>query len=90
MRPIMRSCALILLIVSSIVALALGQSEATKYPIAITISAENRVVKAGFEASIMVRLENTSRRELDHSANINDHTGVDPNYTYDVRDGDVG
>jgi hypothetical protein len=68
--------------------LPVGQSEPTKYPIAITISAENRVVKAGFEASIMVRLENTSSRELDHSANINDHTGVDPNDTYDVRDSD--
>jgi len=35
---------------------------------------------------IKIHLTNSSKRDLDASANISGLTGVDPNYLYDVRD----
>jgi hypothetical protein len=58
----------------------------TMQPLAITISTDKAEVKAGSDVWIKVHLTNTSSREIDLSANINDMIRVDPNYVFDVRD----
>jgi len=80
----MRKLCLLLLMTSGV--FSLGRSQSAKQPFAITISPESQTVRTGSEAEITVHLKNTSDRELDISANISDLTGVDPNYTYEVRD----
>jgi len=80
----MRNFFLLLLITSGV--FSLGRSQSAKQPFVITISPESQTVRTGSEAEITVHLKNTSDRELDLSANISDLTGVDPNYTCEVRD----
>ena len=80
----MRNFFLLLLMTSGV--FSLGRSQSPKQPFVITISPESQTVRSGSEAEITVHLKNTSDRKLDLSANISDLTGVDPNYTYEVRD----
>ena len=67
---------------------AIGQSQSAKQPFVIAIAAESQAVNVGSEVAVTVRLKNTSNHELDFSANISDLTGVDPNYTFEVWDGE--
>lgn len=80
----MRNFFLLLLMTSGV--FSLGRSQSTRQPFVITISPESQTVRAGSEVEVTVHLKNTSDRELDLSANISGLTGVDPNYTYEVRD----
>jgi hypothetical protein len=75
-----------LLLVANLLVFALGSNQAAKPPLTISISIDKPIVKAGEEVLIKVHLTNTSDQGLDNSANINDMTGVDPNYFYDVHD----
>jgi len=75
----------ILLIAASALS-AMGQNRSGEQSFVITVSPDSQVARTGSDVVITVRFENRSRQELDFSANISDNTGVDPNYTYDVRD----
>jgi hypothetical protein len=65
----------------------LGQGQSAKQPFVITISPVSQTLRVGSEVTITVHLKNTSSKELDLSANISDLTNTDPNYTYEVHDG---
>jgi hypothetical protein len=54
-------------------------------PITIRITATTPTVKVGSDVRIELTITNHSRRDLDTSANISELTGLDPNYTWDVR-----
>jgi surface-anchored protein len=54
-------------------------------PFKISISTEKSEVKAGTDVWVKVSVTNTSNHVMDMSANINDMIGVNPNYTFDVR-----
>ncbi len=55
-------------------------------PFSLKIRTDASAVPAGSEITIQVQLRNNSKQIMDLSANINDLTGVDPNYQFDVRD----
>lgn len=81
----MRILAALLLVATSAV-LVLAQDRAAKQPFTIAISPVNATVKAGADVWIKVQLTNTSKQDLDTSANISDLTGLDPNFVPQVRD----
>ena len=76
--------ALLLVVVSALFAVA--GTHAAKQPLTIDISADKSTVKAGSPVWIKVHVTNTSKKELDFSASVNNMTGADPNYRFDVRD----
>lgn len=67
-------------------AVLVQESFAASQPFTMSLSTEKTVVKAGADVWVKVHLTNTSSRDMDLSASINDMIGIDPNYNIDVRD----
>jgi hypothetical protein len=70
------SLLLVIITLSGLASFAARQAEPT---FTIKLSAEQPTMKVGAEVPIKIMLTNTSRKDLDVSANISNLTGADPN-----------
>ena len=67
-------------------ATAAGQDQVAGLPFALSISAEDAVVKPQADVYIKIQMTNTSKHDIDCSSSDNDMLGMDVKYHYDIRD----
>jgi len=65
---------------------ALAQTRPGKQPFTLVVEAESAEAKAGSDVWLKVSLTNNSGRDLDMSGGVNLSIGLDPNYSFEVRD----
>ena len=67
-------------------ATAAGQAQAAGLPFALSISAEDAVVKPQANLYVNIQMTNTSKHDIDCSGSDIGMLGMDVKYHYDVRD----